>query len=105
MIVLALALSINPMDGFATGQLLEEDCASTGSGCEKYVVGVTDAMNALATRGVIQRSVCMPLRAKPAQLKAVVTDYLADHPEARKDGGAVVVFKALAEAFPCTPID
>jgi hypothetical protein len=62
-----------------------------------YVAGVVDA--ALAARG--KPGFCLPAATDLQRLREVACRYVGRHAEARRQGGAVLVRAALAEAYPC----
>ncbi len=56
-----------------------------------YVLGVCDATNFVYN---------LPARASVGQIAAVVSKYLKNHPDEWSEPAAVLVVKALSEAFP-----
>jgi len=97
---------------YMNGTQLAEACLSTDiqmqkSICPTYLMGVSDGFEVIAgalglagEKGA-ELSFCKPKRFVLAQYQRVVTKYLRVHPEELHHGAALLVLKALTEAFPC----
>ncbi|MGC2464984.1 MAG: Rap1a/Tai family immunity protein [Candidatus Acidiferrum sp.] len=88
-----------------TGNDLLESCESTGhfeqAFCFGYITGVTDtdAMDGAAFPD--RRRSCVAENVSNGQVKDVVVKYLRDHPEERHLLAAILIVKAMSQAFPC----
>lgn len=64
--------------------------------CLGYVAGFQTAAGA-----IVPKPICTPAGAEPAQLVAVVSKWVKDHPERWHEPFGNCVLSALASAFPC----
>ena len=94
---------------FLTGQTLYADCsakpgdadyATRSARCVGYVMGVSDAEQALQGAGATQR-VCLPPTASAGAMAQVVARYLADHADKRPTAAQDLVIEALGAEYPC----
>lgn len=109
----AVKAETEPMTYYLTGNELHEMCISTvtwqKSACMNYIVGAYDGqssthsiMTQIAADGIAAvLEMCVPLEVTRSQLRDVVAQHLAEHPETRHFTAASRVRKALNEAFPC----
>ena len=107
----ASAFSEFPMGSFETGNDLFQFCSDSRSiyfenYCKGYAVGVADAamaVNAMKANGYPIPSVCLPAgeHVKSEQIRDVVVQYLAAHPEIRHQAAGGHALVALQAAFPC----
>ena len=95
---------------FETGNKLLEACSDghdiTQGYCKGYAVGVADAIsavNAMKANGMAIPSVCIPQREKVTteQVRDVVVQDLAAHPETGHQTAAGHALLRLQAAFPC----
>ena len=103
--VKSISAAVQAAGGFEGGNSLYASCASpTGtvkwSACLGYVEGIADAMGGNAINGY---TACLPLQSgvTAGQIRDVVKQYLALHPEERHKGAVGMVAHALEDAFPC----
>jgi hypothetical protein len=94
---------------FFTGQALYAECSAKPADadyaprqarCAGYVMGVSDAEQALQGAGAPQR-VCLPATASAVAMALVVARYLDDHPQKRPTAAQDLVIEALAAEYPC----
>ena len=91
---------------FETGNSLLANCQGGDVGmneCMGYVSGVVDQIELLqAALGPKAYNVCLPNGVTKGQLADVTAKYLRDNPATRQNPAANLVFKGMAEAFPCS---
>jgi hypothetical protein len=85
------------LDGSRANDRLESNPGNAGDAWlagvfNGYVLGVSEAISGLYA---------CPNKVKAGQIITVVQKYLKAHPERLDSDGAVLVTKALSEAFPC----
>jgi hypothetical protein len=94
---------------FYTGQALFAQCSAKpeeaayeahAARCAGYVMGVSDALQALQGAGATPR-VCLPASASATAVEAVVARFLADHPDKRPMAAQDLVIEALSAQYPC----
>jgi hypothetical protein len=99
-----------PMGSFESGNNLFGVCSDdhhfNQAYCKGYMVGVADALmaaNAMKENGLAIPSACIPSgeHIKSEQVRDVVVQYLAAHPEIRHQAAAGQALMALQAAFPC----
>jgi hypothetical protein len=104
-----------PMGSFETGNDLFRVCSDdhhfNQAYCKGYAVGVADALmavNAMKANGWTIPSACPPLKGDGVehgvaseQVRDVVVQYLAAHPEIRHEAAGGHALLALQAAFPC----
>jgi len=78
----------------------DADYAVRGARCAGYVLGVSDAQQALQGVGGTQK-VCIPSTAGSAQLVDAVTRFLQAHADKRPLAAQDLVIEALSAQFPC----
>ena len=71
-------------------------------GCEGFIIGVSDTLNASKNQRELNRRICLPRRTTGQQLRRVVVDYLALVPQLRGYDATFLVELALRTAYPCT---
>jgi hypothetical protein len=80
-------------------------CSGGREAARGYVAGVNDSHNFfVASCSLPARSFCTPTQVTVGQVTDVVCKYLADNPQHRHYGGALLVVHAIAEAFPVPPL-
>ncbi len=88
-----------------TGNDLLESCESKGNFeqafCLGYITGVTDIEGLDSAVYPERRRSCVPENVTNGQARDVVVKYLKDHPEERHLQAAILVAKAMGQAFPC----
>ncbi len=65
------------------------------------IARITDTDSAQGAAFPERRRSCIPENVTNGQVSDVVIKYLRDHPEERHILAAILVVKAMAEAFPC----
>jgi hypothetical protein len=94
---------------FFTGEMLYADCsakladadyAPRHARCSGYVLGVSDAQQAMQGAGGAGR-VCLPATAGSTQLMQSVNRYLEAHADKRRLAAQDLVLDALSADFPC----
>ena len=98
-----------PVGAFENGNNLFGVCSDdhhfNQAYCKGYTVGVADALmivNSQVANVGSMPSVCLPKdHVAPEQVRDVVVQYLAAHPETRHEAAAGNALKALLAAFPC----
>lgn len=94
---------------FFTGQALFDVCSAkpadpdyrlSAARCSAYVMGVSDAQQALQGAGATQR-VCLPAAASVGRLTSAVSGFLAAHAEKRPMAAQDLVIEALSAEYPC----
>lgn len=91
---------------YLSGSKLVEFCTGLsgvpyGAECIGFILGVSDTVTTMVGINLIPERVCLPEGARADQLAAVVTKYLAAHPEELHFTAASLVIGALAIEFPC----
>jgi hypothetical protein len=105
--VLAISLSTSAANAVVVeGKELYEMCqapdiAFNVGACTAYVLGVADTLESARTAGQGVPKVCVPPQMTRAQLVYPVKVYLDRNPHELVLGAAILVTKALVEAFPC----
>lgn len=101
-------------DGNDLYKICEPTAARTSS-CAVYIMGAADiVMQMRHTLSGDGNSMILPSTGKScpfeipigatgSQLADVVTNYLRDHPETRHYEASALVWRALHDAFPCSP--
>jgi hypothetical protein len=88
-----------------TGNDLLESCESKGNlehaFCLGYIIGVTDVEGMDSAVFPERRRSCVAENVSNGQVRDVVVKYLKDHPEERHLQAAILVVKAMGQAFPC----
>ena len=69
--------------------------------CLGYVVGTLDTLFDAQEKGTMPQLVCVPGNVSGNQVRDVVVNYLAGHPEQRHFAASSLVLRALSMAFPC----
>lgn len=87
---------------FWNGDDLYEHCRHPeDTACITFVMGASDAIATVANLGAGRRFFCATVNATSEQERAIVTQFLADHPDARHQVAGSLVIAALMQAFPC----
>lgn len=89
------AKAAQPAPIFWSGQQLHDEIES--SVAIGFIMGVSDA---IALSSEVQ-PYCVPESGGSTQLTAVVRRYLETNPEKWHESAALVILRALTEAFPC----
>ena len=69
--------------------------------CIGYVTGITDVEGFDSAIYPERQRSCIAEKATSGQLSDIVVKYLKDHPEERHLQAAILVVKAMGQAFPC----
>jgi len=91
----------NFLDGNELRDRCESDRPDELNTCLGYLTGVADAEDAAPSWKLQKSLFCLPRGASANQLRRVVVDYFAAHPEEEDLNAAIVVGNAFLEAFPC----
>jgi hypothetical protein len=87
------------------GNGLYSDCEKGNLKCYGYIFGLIDALDLselLTDKPPLPKAkTCMPAEVTGQQLRDVVLEFLRDNPAKRHLAAAVLVAKALSDAFPC----
>lgn len=87
-----------------TGNDLLDSCESKDfkeAFCLGYITGVTDLDGMDGSVFPERRRSCVAENVSNGQVKDIVVKYLKDHPEERHLLAAILIVKAMAQAFPC----
>ena len=91
-------------ESFLGGFILQDLCWSGPSveTCDGYINGVVDALDPVG-RPFIQTlgNVCVPLTVRRAELHQKAVDYMQRNPATLGFSGAMVVARAISDAYPC----
>ena len=67
-----------------------------------YIQGLLDSYTVFSTRDPSLNIYCMPLKGvSSSQARKVITKWLEEHPKRLDEQARILVFHALAEAYPC----
>jgi Rap1a immunity proteins len=103
--VLAISFSTSAANAVVVeGKELYETCKAPDINvgpCMAYVLGVADTLESARAAGQGVPKICIPPQTTRAQLVSPVKVYLDRNPQDLNLGAAILVTKALAEAFPC----
>ena len=91
---------------FMKGRALQLLCTSSKDddqfSCQSYIAGIVDYHNLLKSLGAAPSvDFCVPAAASMAQIKQVVTLYIASHTEHQDFIASPGVVMALYNAYPC----
>lgn len=101
------ALCTHPAQAaFMTGKTLLGLCASTDAenvfSCENYIAGVVDYHILVRSLGTAPSvDFCLPKDVRMQQLRQIVTNHLAKHPEQQNFVAAPAVTLSLYGTYPC----
>ena len=103
MAVAAAAMSIGGVTAeagaFADGNFLYAKCLAGADLCLGYALGIADVLaSGSAVNGL---TACFTAQMTGEQVRDVVKQFLAAHPQSRHLGAAGLAAHALAQAFPC----
>jgi len=97
----AEAAHANFLDGNELRARCESNRADAVNTCLGYLTGVADAEDAAPSWKLQKTLFCVPRGVSANQLRRVVIDYFAAHPEEEDLNAAIVVGNAFLESFPC----
>ena len=92
---------------YADGNDLYKRCApntetADSAYCYGYVVAIADVLRSVAPNPYLGNKVCIPLEVKAGQLRDIIYNWLAAHPESRHYSGNSLAASALAQVYPCS---
>lgn len=103
-LLIALLVMSSPSNaGFDTGNQLWDACQNREDAmntvrCVGYVRGAVDALTFAASTSDL---FCLRNGVTAGQVRDVVVNHLAQHPQDRDRGATILVLNALVDAFPC----
>lgn len=100
----------NRISFYAGSAALVKMCPTDGGSdvqkmaCQNYITGVVDAMSLVRANepSLSPHLGCVAATAQPAQLREIVSKYIAENPESLKKPAVFAVREAILKAFPCS---
>ncbi len=83
-------------------QLCTRDLGDAGdAACSAYIRGFSDGLLIGDVTAGTADGICLPYALNQVQARALVDRFLREHPEMLDRTAALLVFRAIQEAFPC----